>query len=126
MTTIKRKQKQTLKEFKAWLQGVEELQADNWSPNRDQWQLIRNKIDGIKEEKNVVEKTIMQPMRPTRPSSPRGFYPAPIAGGVPEASEVNMSEAAKALLNGSSGQPGDHGKTPNIDTSDGNVTSPFA
>jgi len=51
----KRKQKQTLKEFQAWLQGVEELQPEGWSPDADQWKLIRAKIDGIKEETKTVE-----------------------------------------------------------------------
>lgn len=40
----------SLKEFKMWLEGVEEMQADGWVPDARQWQRIRDKIDSIKEE----------------------------------------------------------------------------
>ena len=90
----KRKQKQTLKEFKAWLQGVEELQADDWSPSREQWQLIRDKINNIVEEKpQVVEKVVepprpampsqMQPQMPLQPQLQPGFTPPPPTGAWP-------------------------------------------
>jgi len=129
--TRKRRQKQTLKEFKAWLQGVEELQADNWSPNREQWQLIRAKIDGIVEEKQIVEKVVQttQHVQPMVSSNvpvqgvPPMIPPPPPTGGIPVA-EIEMTPAAKALLN-----PAVNGgkvKTPDVDTSDGNITSPFA
>ena len=39
----------TLNEFRSWLEGVEELQADEWAPTKEQWKLIRVKIDSIKE-----------------------------------------------------------------------------
>ena len=35
----------TVKEFKMWLQGVEEMQPDGWSPDQRQWAKIRAKID---------------------------------------------------------------------------------
>ena len=34
----------TLDEFKAWLQGVEDMQEEGWSPNELQWSKIRSKI----------------------------------------------------------------------------------
>jgi hypothetical protein len=49
-TTRKKKPKaQTLSEFRAWLSGVEEMQDPDWIPNKDQWELIRLRIDCIKE-----------------------------------------------------------------------------
>ena len=39
----------TLNEFRAWLEGIEELQPNDWSPSKEQWKLIRNKIDYIEE-----------------------------------------------------------------------------
>lgn len=127
----KRRQKQTLKEFRAWLQGVEELQADNWAPNREQWQLIRAKIDGIVEEKQIVEK-IVQPATPVQPAMPAAvppqgmtsmITPPPPTGGFPPA-DVEMTPAARAMLDPSIN--GGKVKTPDMDTSDGNVESPFA
>ncbi len=125
MTTRKRKQKQTLKEFKAWLQGVEELQPEGWGPNAEQWTLIRNKIDGITEEKKVVEKVVST----AQPTAARNYQqnqnthmlaPAPPVGGIPPA-PVDMTPAARQMLN----PAGEAAKTPNIDTSDGNVESSF-
>lgn len=125
MATRKRKQKQTLKEFNAWLQGVEELQPEGWSPTAEQWQLIRNKIDGIVEEKKVVEKVIndLQP-KPVRNYQQGQNIPmipaAPAVGGIPPA-PVDMTPAARQMLN----PAGEAAKTPDIDTSDGNVASSF-
>lgn len=31
--------------FKSWLQGVEDMQEDDWHPNPVQWKKIRNKIN---------------------------------------------------------------------------------
>jgi len=127
--TRRRKIKQSLKEFRAWLQGVEELQSDEWSPNFDQWKLIRDKIDGIIEEKIVIEKVqTTQPMPPVyntptpAPAPPQGFQPPPPVGGfIP--TNVEMTPAARQLLDPAAN--GGKAVTPNIDTSDGNVSSPF-
>lgn len=128
----KRKQKQSLKEFKAWLQGVEELQPDGWAPNAEQWKLIRNKIDGIVEEKPAApqpQRSLTQPTQPmpshnqaqANPVVQTALPQPPPVGGLPPV-EVEMTPAARKLLN-----PGADGKTqtPDMDTSDGNVTSPF-
>jgi len=82
----------TLSEFRAWLQGVEELQSGGWSPNAEQWKLIRDKIDLIVESKTqVVEQQLINPQggprpqfQPPRPSGP-GFIPPPppVPGGIP-------------------------------------------
>jgi len=122
----KRRQKQTLKEFRAWLQGVEELQPEGWSPDSDQWVLIRDKIDGVVEEKTVPpvvapQQSVQTQHMPVTPQLPMISAPPPV-GGVPHA-EVAMSEAAKRMLGGGEGVTT---KTPDIDTSDGNVNSSFA
>lgn len=124
MATKKRKQKQTLREFRAWLQGVEELQPDNWSPDRDQWHLIRDRIDGIIVEKKVVEKAIPAGFSGNlnHQKPPEGYQPAPQVGGLPNA-EVDMTPAARQMLYPAAGEKA---VTPNIDTSDGHVESPFA
>ena len=83
----------TLSEFRAWLQGVEELQPKGWSPNPEQWKLIRDKIDAVVETKaQVVEQTHAQNAGQTpvfRPNMPRPTGqvfippPPPVPGGVP-------------------------------------------
>ena len=40
----------TVKEFKMWLQGVEEMQDEDWSPTYTQWVKIREKIDILSED----------------------------------------------------------------------------
>lgn len=126
MANKKRKQKQTLKEFRAWLQGVEELQPDNWSPNQPQWKLIRERIDGIIEEK-IVEKVVKKEAVPEAPiyrNSP-SVYDAPQQPSSIPAGAINaeMTPAAKKML---SPGPGEKAKTPHIDASAGPVDSSFA
>ena len=45
-----RKKKTYLTEFKAWLEGVEEMQDDDWVHNPEQWKKIRGKIESLEEE----------------------------------------------------------------------------
>ena len=130
----KKRQKQTLREFKAWLQGVEELQPDNWSPNREQWQLIRQKIDNIVEERIVVQKeakntvketpqTQMPPRQiPQQGALPPIPPPPPVPGSLPNV-PVEVSPEAKKLLDPAAN--GGKIKTPDIDTTDGTFKSPF-
>jgi len=37
----------TFDHFKAWLEGIEELQDEEWTPNASQWRKIREKISSI-------------------------------------------------------------------------------
>lgn len=124
--TKKRKQKQTLKEFQAWLQGVEELQPEGWSPDATQWQLIRARIDGIIVEKTVVEKAAKPAPVSANPvyQTPRATMNAPvIPSGIPvEAADAAMTPAAQRMLSPGAGV---NAKTPDIDTSDGNIESSF-
>ncbi len=135
MAAKKRIKKQSLAEFHAWLEGVEELQPEGWAPNAVQWKLIRNKIDGIKE--TIVEKVVEQQAQAetniTR--NPANPYPGaqarlmpsqliqapPVEGGVPTG-QVTMSSEAKQMFNANGGKT----KTPDTDASDGNVVSGFA
>lgn len=143
MARKKAVKKYTLAEFKAWLEGVEEIQPNDWHPDLDQWRMIREKIGGI-----VVPPPppiIRQPAEPTsqhvpvRPAMiPRpgqmvdpsvlpvtGDTPPSGAGGAPD-----MTPAAKAALSGKlpneiATDPTHGSKTPNIDTMDGNYNSSF-
>lgn len=116
----------TLNEFKAWLEGVEELQPKDWCPTTDQWSLIRAKIDNIKEP--VPQRTeVIQPSAihaPVMQTSgvPVGITPPPPVGGLPVGQMVDMSPEAKAMMINS---PGGKSVTPNIDTADGQYQSNF-
>ena len=142
--------KRTLNEFKAWLQGVEELQPAGWAPTADQWKLIRRSIENITEEAMTAHTPAFArgaapahpvphvPGMPTHmapPGSgtapvPPGIPPAPTvdSSGVPMDAPIEMSDEAKRLLGGSAASvPGapKKTKTPDIDTADGTYASTF-
>lgn len=136
----KRKKTITLKEFQAWLDGVEELQEAGWHPNAEQWKLIRKKIASIVQEEVPVTMTVRDhranPQEtPTMPRpSPALLPPVPQTSAL-DGANVEMTEAAKAALQGSVppavGVPSGAGvdpqiKTPSVDTSDGKYDSSFA
>lgn len=135
--------KYTLAEFKAWLEGIEEIQPDDWCPDVTQWQMIRDKISAIVEP--VAPPAPMPaPRQAPPPMVPRSRPPmAPNMGGVmpgagppglelpPSAlPEPEMTPAAKMALQGKlpseiATDPAHGSKTPTIDTADGNYESNF-
>ena len=48
------KAKLTVSEFQTWLQGIMEFQDSDWSPNKEQWVAIYNKIMNLKEAEGTV------------------------------------------------------------------------
>ena len=112
----------TIREFRCWLQGVEEMQEEDWVPSKAQWTKIRQKIDTIQDA----------PSTTTLPAK-EGTYPrsgviVPVddsavqlqAGPVIPAGPSNLivpPRSAPSLL----GQP----KTPDIDTSTKQYESSF-
>ena len=144
-----RKKKQTLAEFRAWLDGIEELQPETWAPDATQWNLIREKINNITEPKpdaathkllqellNGIGKdtntnlNTMHPLNNPYATAPQAnLPPAPPPQGVP-AGPVDMTPAAAqqvpVIL-----KPApelDLSATPaaNLDTADGNYNSGFS
>ncbi len=117
------KKKVTLAEFHAWLEGVEEMHADDWCPEPHQWKVIRNKIKTIKEDDEprlVAPVTTAQQFNPP-PTLPGGFVPAPEApSSIPSGPIEKASSLAESMLTGD-GQ----GKTitPTSETGD---ASPFS
>lgn len=121
----------SLLEFRAWLEGVEELQPSDWCPTLDQWKLIRTKIDNIIEPEpevivqQVVNNSTGVPVRNTVVDNapPVGVTAPPvIPSSVPAGPVTEPSPEAANMLTG-----GNDGKrhTPNIDTTDGNYGSSF-
>jgi len=106
MATKKRKQKQTLSEFKAWLDGVVELQDQNWHPNETQWKQIRDRISGIVETPAAPAAAPSAP-RTNAPHAPGqqpripGIAPPPIVqGGIPSGNVMATPAAKQAAGTG--------------------------
>jgi hypothetical protein len=53
MTT--KKKKFTVPEFKTWLEGIMQFQNKDWSPTREQWDEIYDKIMNLKEPVNKTK-----------------------------------------------------------------------
>lgn len=51
----------SLSEFRAWLSGVEDMQPNNWSPTKEQWKTIREKIELISEPERPPERWVGSP-----------------------------------------------------------------
>lgn len=123
---------QTLTEFKAWLSGVEEMQEEGWVPNEQQWELIRERIDRIKEDEPKKDQTTQHS------AQPRGTHPVaqqpvdvPMIPSVPSAfDKANVREdstlrAVRKLPPTMATDPSKPVKTPEIDTSKGEYKSGF-
>jgi hypothetical protein len=142
-----RSKKKTFSEFKAWLQGVEAMQASDWVPDSHQWSVIRKELNNVIPDVVEVEVEIQRepffqpapftqfptehPMPPPqqRQNSPQPQPTPPQSGG----STLDVSPPASAparapIPSGMKlGQPDANVavKTANIDTSDGKYESSF-
>lgn len=117
----------TVKEFRMWLEGVIEMQAEDWVPDMRQWNRILDKIYDIADTPSTYPPTFTpSPMldlnthrNETTMVAPTSYQMAPsgLNATVPRATNLNGPFA------------GDNGqvpvRTPNIDTTTGYDT-PFA
>ncbi len=79
----------TIKEFKMWLMGVEEMQSPDWTPDHNQWKVIRAKINLIDvAEAPVPSHPVMQPYVP----SPNDV--GPVTWGSPSTSPAPFNPPA--------------------------------
>jgi hypothetical protein len=104
----------SLRDFRSWLSGVEEMQDDGWSPSAEQWRRIRVKIDMIKDEPSVgVTNTSPAAKVPVYPTSttpvaapPSTFERVPVPAAPPQIpSNVPMASVDGQII-----------KTPSSDT----------
>lgn len=58
----KQKAKLTIKEFQTWLEGIMEFQSSDWSPNKEQWDSIYDRIMNLKQETNPTVNLSTQSM----------------------------------------------------------------
>lgn len=47
---MSKKETITVEMFKMWIEGIEEMQEDDWTPSPTQWKRIRQKIDMLEDE----------------------------------------------------------------------------
>lgn len=101
--------------FRAWLQGVEDMQDDGWVPSPAQWKKIRAKIDLI-EEQVVVKQHAPYPTPNFMGQIPR-TPPDAWAQGQQPASSLRIATPPSELNT----KPNDH-----LIDQNGNFNSSFA
>ena len=134
MTTTKKNYKKiSMLEFRAWLQGVEDLQPKDWHPNLEQWKMIRSKIDQINTIKEVVEKqngqTAVYAQTPAYRIPGPYIAPAPLVhGGVPPTAVYDgpINPAIPGLLPGQKLNDNGAVVTPMGEVQNGSFKSAFA
>lgn len=135
----------TVSEFRFWLQGVEEMQDEGWTPNSQQWSKIREKIDQIVETEQpapAARPPLQYPQGARQPENrpnatpaqntmPPPSIPVPVGPSNLQATP-QMPRAPRTASTGaglpvslSSGQTQAPIRTPDIDTSGGGYDSQF-
>lgn len=131
--------KYTLNEFKAWLEGIEEIQPDDWCPDLPQWRMIREKISAIvipppapviNQGGHPLPGPGPSLVRQAQPMSHQRPAAIPAKSSLDDGKTPDMTPAAQAALSGKlpaelATDPSKGSKTPNIDTMDGNYESTF-
>jgi hypothetical protein len=112
----------TIKEFRMWLEGVEEMQPENWSPDTNQWKKIREKLNTIEEPIPTI--SVQQPAVVYRaPEHQEPIYQGPVQMAQPGLRNISAPPANNALFAGDN--PSTPVRTPNIDSSSGNYEPAF-
>lgn len=88
----------TLDQFRSWLQGVEDMQTDDWAPNADQWKVIREKIDLIILKDELVSSAAQAPVY-------GNVYQPPIPSYMPPLPPVVRQPLETAVIMDNTGQP---------------------
>jgi hypothetical protein len=113
----------TVQEFKYWLSGVEEMQSDDWSPDKRQWDRIREKIDSI--VSNTVVTQSPQRIESFAEQSPQEkFVERPVQYAPSGVGRVAAPPPSGALF-GNADNPAFPVKTPNVDSSKGGYEPAF-
>ncbi len=129
MATKKKSNKKTrtLSEFKSWLDGIEEMQGDDWSPNAEQWAVIREALYLITSEDRTMPSSVNG--LPVAYQAGNGAVNAPqIVRQVPVPTSSLLETVPPPRRGAASVAPvAQDGKvkTPDIDTSGGRYESGF-
>ena len=110
----------TVSEFKFWLEGVEEMQSDGWSPDKRQWDRIREKINQLETTQatpvaQVPSVAYREPVDPNRP----------IQYANSGLQHIAAQPTNNPLLASSEGPTASPIRTPNIDSSNGKYDPAF-
>lgn len=57
----KKKNEISVSEFKSWIAGIQDMQESGWSPNKQQWEKIRGKIEQLIESEAAEPVQYQQP-----------------------------------------------------------------
>lgn len=117
-TKVTNKTSCSLTEFRAWLEGVEEMQEANWAPDATQWKVIRAKINAVVADEVPIAKVAVV----NRAAPPRAIA-QPTKSSLGQSLPVDKSALSNAPI---ATQDGMQLTTPDIDTSGGDYSSPFA
>lgn len=138
-TRTKRNTKKTsFKEFQAWLEGVKDMQGDDWTPSAEQWKRIQDKIAAVEVKLDFADEPAPRPAlamptgpQPRAPQTTIHFPPAP--GSIPDDIEIVPSSVSEntpiptAPINAPVAvDPKVPVKTPDVDSSNGNYKSAFS
>ena len=80
MARKKSKNEISVSEFKSWISGIEDMQEDDWVPNKAQWDKIKAKIELLSEdmvETPPVEQHVL-PSYPQQYHQPMPQYHQPM------------------------------------------------
>lgn len=50
----KKRSEVSVGEFKSWISGIQDMQEDDWTPNKSQWIKIRDKINLLAENEEAT------------------------------------------------------------------------
>lgn len=117
----------TIKEFKMWLEGVEEMQPEGWTPDARQWKRIREKLETIEEAVPVAQvqppAVLYRNFEQEVHSEPR--YNGPVQLAAPGLSSGISAPPSNNVLFGNADNPTNPVRTPNLDTSTGTYEPAF-
>jgi hypothetical protein len=116
----------TIREFRMWLAGVEEMQPSNWVPDERQWVIIRNKLETVLDTPIVAHVAPHVVHAPVVPPEPIYREVGPVVHSTPGLSMVTpVAPAHNAALFANADNPTSPVRTPNVDTSTGGYNSAF-
>jgi hypothetical protein len=119
----------TIKEFRMWLEGVEEMQDEGWVPDPKQWARIRSKINSIEDaplpKRNEAQVPQYNTYNPHEAAVGTGYIPEPFQ--IPTTVLGNPQGGGLPGMGNAPSFPGGivTTKTPDIDTSAGGYVSKF-
>lgn len=67
----------TIAEFKAWLEGITDLQGEDWTPNQDQWRKIKTKLFSLEGFDAPLEQHIARVIERAMPRVRMPMVPPP-------------------------------------------------